>query len=103
MLCVSRFAHYIKLIGREAMGSFQSADEIERRLHDWLQGYVNPNLSSSGDARARHPLVAARVTVREKTGQPGRFGCTVMLQPHFQLDDVAATFRLVTDVVAPRS
>jgi type VI secretion system ImpC/EvpB family protein len=103
MLCVSRFAHYIKLMGREAVGAFRSADEIEQRLHDWLQSYVNPNLSSSGDMRARHPLAAARVTVREKPGQPGSFGCTVMLQPHFQLDDVSATFRLVTDIAAPRS
>jgi type VI secretion system ImpC/EvpB family protein len=103
MLCVSRFAHYIKLIGREAVGAFRSADEIEQRLHEWLQSYVNPNLSSSGDMRARHPLAAARVTVREKPGQPGSFGCTVMLQPHFQLDDVSATFRLVTDIAAPRS
>ena len=103
MLCVSRFAHYIKLMGREAVGAFRSADEIEQRLHEWLQSYVNPNLSSSGDMRARHPLAAARVTVREKPGQPSSFGCTVMLQPHFQLDDVSATFRLVTDIAAPRS
>jgi type VI secretion system ImpC/EvpB family protein len=101
MLCVSRFAHYIKLLGREAVGSFRSAEEIEKRLHDWLQSYVNSNLSSSGDVRARFPLVAARVTVREKPGQPGRFACTVQLQPHFQLDDVAATFRLVTNIAAP--
>jgi type VI secretion system ImpC/EvpB family protein len=101
MLCVSRFAHYIKLLGREAVGSFRSADEIERRLHDWLQTYVNSNLSSTGETRARFPLVAARVAVREKPGHPGSFTCTVQLQPHFQLDDVAATFRLVTDIAAP--
>jgi type VI secretion system protein ImpD/type VI secretion system protein ImpC len=101
MLCVSRFAHYIKLMAREAVGSFHSADEIEQRLHVWLQSYVNSNLSSSGDARARFPLVAANVTVREKPGQPGHFVCTAHLQPHFQLDDVAATFRLVTDIAAP--
>jgi type VI secretion system ImpC/EvpB family protein len=100
MLCVSRFAHYIKLLGREAVGSFRAADEIEQRLHDWLQTYVNSNLSSTGETRARFPLVAARVAVREKPGQPGSFTCTVQLQPHFQLDDVAATFRLVTDIAA---
>jgi type VI secretion system protein ImpD/type VI secretion system protein ImpC len=101
MLCVSRFAHYIKLLGREALGSFRSGDEIERRLHDWLQGYVNSNLSASSEARARFPLAGARVTVREKAGRPGTFTCTVHLLPHFQLDDVAATFRLVTDITAP--
>jgi type VI secretion system ImpC/EvpB family protein len=101
MLCVSRFAHYVKLMGREVVGSFRSCDEIEQRLHDWLQGYVNSNLSSTGETRARFPLVAARVAVREKAGRPGSFTCTVHLQPHFQLDDVAATFRLVTDIAAP--
>jgi type VI secretion system ImpC/EvpB family protein len=101
MLCVSRFAHYIKLLAREAVGSFQTCDEIETRLHDWLQFYVNANLSSTSDARARFPLVGARVAVREKAGRPGTFTCTVHLQPHFQLDDVAATFRLVTDIAAP--
>jgi type VI secretion system ImpC/EvpB family protein len=101
MLCVSRFAHYIKLLGREALGSFRSGDEIEHRLHDWLQGYVNSNLAATSEARARFPLAAARVAVREKAGRPGTFTCTVHLQPHFQLDDVAATFRLVTDIAAP--
>lgn len=101
MLCVSRFAHTIKLLGREAVGSFQTAEGLEQRLHDWLQKYVNPNVSASGEARARCPLAAAQVMVREKAGRPGTFVCTVHLQPHFQLDDVAATFRMVTDFVTP--
>jgi type VI secretion system protein ImpD/type VI secretion system protein ImpC len=101
ILCVSRFAHYIKLLGRNAGGSFRSCDEIETRLHDWLQSYVNSNLSAGSEARARFPLAAARVAVREKPGRPGTFTCTAHLQPDFQLDDVAATFRLVTDIAAP--
>jgi type VI secretion system protein ImpD/type VI secretion system protein ImpC len=101
MLCVSRFAHYVKIIGRDMVGSFKTADEIERRLQAWITGYVNSNLAGGPESRARFPLVAARVSVREKPGQPGVFSCTVLLQPHFQLDDVSATFRLVTDVAAP--
>jgi type VI secretion system protein ImpD/type VI secretion system protein ImpC len=101
MLCVSRFAHCIKLRGRNMVGAFRTADEIERGLHDWLQGYINASPSGSLDQRARYPLVAARVAVREQAGRPGVFGCTVHLQPHFQLDDVTATFRLVTDLAAP--
>jgi type VI secretion system ImpC/EvpB family protein len=101
MLCVSRFAHCIKLRGRDLVGSFRTAAEIERDLHEWLQRYVNSNVSSTGDARARHPLVAADVAIREQPGRPGVFGCIVHLQPHFQLDDVSATFRLVTDIAAP--
>jgi type VI secretion system ImpC/EvpB family protein len=101
MLCVSRFAHYIKIMGREMVGSFKTADEIEARLQKWLIGYVNSNLESGPESRARFPLVAGRVSVRELPGRPGVFGCTMHLQPHFQLDDVAATFRLVTDIAAP--
>ena len=71
------------------------------RLQKWLIGYVNSNLESGPESRARFPLVAGRVSVRELPGRPGVFGCTMHLQPHFQLDDVAATFRLVTDIAAP--
>ncbi|HEY3912440.1 MAG TPA: type VI secretion system contractile sheath large subunit [Stellaceae bacterium] len=101
MLCVSRFAHYVKVMGRDMVGSFKTAEDIEAALQRWLTGYVNSNLAAGPEGRARFPLVAARVSVREKAGRPGVFGCTVLLQPHFQLDDVSATFRLVTDIEAP--
>jgi type VI secretion system ImpC/EvpB family protein len=101
MLCVSRFAHYIKVMGREMVGSFKTAEEIETRLQSWLTGYVNASVTAGPESRSRFPLVAGRVTVREFPGRPGVFGCTMHLQPHFQLDDVAATFRLVTDITAP--
>jgi type VI secretion system protein ImpD/type VI secretion system protein ImpC len=70
-------------------------------LHDWLQGYVNPGSSGGHDLRARFPLAAARISVREQPGRPGVYGCTVHLQPHLQLDDVTATFRLVTEIAGP--
>ncbi len=101
MLCVSRFAHYIKVIGRDMVGSMFTADEIERRLQAWLSGYVNSNVIAGRDSRARHPLKSGRVAVTERPGRPGVFGCVIHLQPHFQLDDLSATFRLVTDIVAP--
>jgi len=85
------------------VGAFRTADEIEHALHDWLQGYVAANLAAGQDARARFPLAAAQVAVREQPGRPGVFGCVVHLQPHFQLDDVSASFRLVTDLTAPRA
>ncbi len=101
MLCVARFAHYVKVMGRDMVGSFQTAEKIEQRLQAWLNGYINASVNAGPDTRARYPLAAGRVTVRERPGRPGVFGCTIQLQPHFQLDDVAATFRLVTEVVAP--
>jgi type VI secretion system ImpC/EvpB family protein len=98
ILCASRFAHYVKVMGRDMVGAFRTADEIERQLQAWLSGYVNASLTAGPESRARYPLVAARATVREKPGRPGVFGCVIQLQPHHQLDNVAGSFRLVTDI-----
>jgi type VI secretion system ImpC/EvpB family protein len=101
MLCVSRFAHYLKMLGRKMVGSFRTSDEIERDLQKWLAGYVNSSLIGGADSRSRYPLVSARVTVKELPGKPGVFGAVILLQPHFQLDDVSATFRLMTEIAQP--
>jgi len=78
------------------VGAFKTADEIERELRECWGGYVNTNVMGVPETRARYPLVSANVSVREPgPGRPGVFGCTVLLQPHFQLDDVSASFRLV--------
>ena len=98
ILCASRFAHHLKMMGRQMVGSFRTQGEIERELQAWLTRYVNGNTSATGDSRARFPLVDGRVEVREHEGKPGSFGCVVRLQPHYQLDDVTATFQLVTDL-----
>lgn len=101
MLCVSRFAHLIKVMGRDMVGSFKTADEIERKLNRWLQEYVNTNINSTGESRARFPLVEGNVQVRERPGKPGVLGCIVRLRPHYQLDDVATAFHLVTEIAPP--
>lgn len=98
ILCASRFAHHLKMMGRQMVGSFRTQGEIERELQAWLSRYVNGNTSATGDSRARFPLVDGRVEVREHEGKPGSFGCVVRLQPHYQLDDVTATFQLVTNL-----
>jgi type VI secretion system protein ImpD/type VI secretion system protein ImpC len=101
MLCVSRFAHCVKMMGREMVGSFRTNDEIESSLQAWVSKYINANLQAGPDMRARFPLVAGTVSVRERPGRPGVFGCTVHLQPHYQLDNVSASFRLMTEIAAP--
>jgi type VI secretion system ImpC/EvpB family protein len=100
MLTVSRFAHYVKMLGREAVGSFRTASEIQHRLQNWLSNYVNASVRGDADLRARYPLVSGQVTVTERPDKPGVFGCTILLQPSFQLDDVSATFRLVTELAS---
>ena len=101
MLCAARFAHLLKVMGRDMVGSFRTADEIERELNRWLQDYVNTNVNSTSELRARFPLVEGNVQVRERPGKPGAFGCTIHLRPHYQLDDVAAAFHVVTEFAAP--
>ncbi|MEA2737647.1 MAG: type secretion system protein ImpD [Acetobacteraceae bacterium] len=101
MLCAARFAHAIKVIVRDMVGTLETPERIEQRLQSWLNGYVNSAISAGPETRARQPLMAGRVTVSERPGRPGAYGCTIHLQPHFQLDDVAATFRLVTEVASP--
>lgn len=101
MLCVSRFAHALKMLGREMVGSFATADEIERRLQNWITEYVNISTAAGPELRARYPLIGASVAVRELPGKPGVYGCIMHLQPHFQLEGLSATFRLVTELTAP--
>jgi type VI secretion system protein ImpD/type VI secretion system protein ImpC len=98
VLCASRFAHHLKMMAREMLGSAVTANEIERRLATWLMTYVNGSQSDDPELRARYPLIDGRVEVRDIPGMPGAFSCNLHLQPHFQLDDVGATFSLVTEV-----
>lgn len=101
MLCVSRIAHCVKIMGRDMVGAYRTAEEIETALQRWLARLTSSMLSGPETA-ARYPLLDARVEVREHPGRPGVFGCIVHLQPHYQLDEVGAAFRLVTDLQAPR-
>lgn len=101
MVCVSRFAHCVKLMGRDMVGSFKTPEDIQRRLQKWLQSFTNIS-ASAGDQGAKYPLRDARVQVTEKPGAPGVYGCIIQLQPHYQLDEVGAAFRLVTDLQAAR-
>jgi type VI secretion system protein ImpD len=98
ILCVSRFAHFIKIIGRERVGSFATPEDCERYLQQWLRQYVTGSDSPSDEMRARFPLREGRVRVHELPGKPGSFACTVHLQPHFQFDDVVSAFKLVTEL-----
>lgn len=98
VLCASRFAHGLKKLGREMVGSSNSADDIERKLQRWLSGYVDGNARAGADTRARYPLSNARIEVHDMPSQPGHYGCTVWLQPHHQLDDISTEFRLTTEL-----
>lgn len=98
ILCVSRFSHYVKVMGRDRVGSFISAEECEQFLQRWLLNYCSAVDGASSEQKAKYPLREGQVTVRETAGRPGVYSCTVHLQPHAQLDQVITSFRLVTEL-----
>lgn len=100
MFCVSRFAHFVKIQVRERIGSYSSAEECEKLLTDWLMSYTLGNDDAALELKARHPLREASVQVRDVPGKPGTFACVIHLKPHFQLDQVFSSFKLVTELNA---
>jgi type VI secretion system ImpC/EvpB family protein len=98
MLCVSRFAHYVKVIGREKTGSFTEVSEFEEYVHRWIVKYVTPDSEATPDVKARHPLREASVQVYPVRGKPGCFDCTLHLSPHYELDEVKASVRLQAEL-----
>lgn len=99
VLCVSRFAHYLKVMARDKVGGFAEPAELERYLNDWVNRYVTPDDQASAEVRAKLPLRAAHVEVREESGTAGAFKMVMWLQPHFQLEQLDATLKLVSTVV----
>jgi predicted component of type VI protein secretion system len=86
------------VIARDKVGSFTEAPAFQRFLTEWVNQYVTPDDQASADVRARLPLRAAQVEVREESGTAGSYQVVMRLQPHFQLDRLDATLRLVTTV-----
>jgi type VI secretion system protein ImpD len=100
--CVSRFAHTIKMIGRDRAGSYTSADELEKLLDRWLRGYSVSNEDAAIEIQARQPLRDIAVSVREIPGKPGSYSSVIHLRPHFQLDELSTSLKLVTEIAGNR-
>lgn len=101
MLCVARFAHYIKIIARDLVGSTGSPSEIEARLQRWLNSYTSTGDRLTAEMQARYPLQEARIRAADVPGRPGAVECSVWLKPHFQIDQAVSEFHLVTVVAQP--
>lgn len=97
-LCVSRFAHYLKVLGRDRVGGYRSPAECEAQLQRWLHGYTMATEGASDELRARFPLRNGSVSVRARPGEPGRYYSIIRLQPHFQLDQLVTGMRLITEL-----
>jgi type VI secretion system protein ImpC len=101
IMAVSRFAHYLKAMMRDKIGSFMSRTEAEIYLNRWINTYVIPDDTASPAMKARCPLREARVDVTEIKGKPGAYRAVAFLRPHFQLDELTVSLRLVADLPAP--
>jgi type VI secretion system protein ImpC len=101
VLAASRFAHYIKVIMRDKVGSFQTRGDIETYLNNWIADYVLINETAPQATKARFPLGEARVDVTEVPGKPGAYQATCFLRPHFQMEELTASIRLVAELPAP--
>ena len=101
IFAVSRFAHYLKAIMRDKIGGFASRSEVEGFLNRWIANYVVSNDSAGFAIKAQHPLREARVDVSEIPGKPGCYRAVAFLRPHFQLDELSMSLRLVAELPAP--
>ena len=102
VLCVSRFAHYIKVLGRDKVGAAGEPEELERFLENWLARYVTTDSEATPETKARFPLREARVEVRQELGKPGAYQCVMHLSPHYELEELSASVKIATELSAPR-
>jgi len=101
VLASSRFAHYLKVIMRDKVGSFMTRDNVQTYLNNWIADYVLVNDNAPQEIKAQYPLREARIDVSEVAGKPGAYRATVFLRPHFQLEELTASIRLVATLPPP--
>ena len=101
MLCVSRFAHYVKVLARDKLGAFTEYEDFQRFLQNWIVRYVTNDHEASPEVKARYPLRDAEVRVEPLPGKPGSYHCQMRLLPHYELDELQAAVRVVAEL-SPR-
>ena len=101
MMAMSRFAHYLKSIMRDKIGSFMTRKDCEDFLNRWITKYVVSTEDAGQEIKARFPLKEARVEVAEVPGKPGVYKAIAFLKPHFQLDELTVSLRLVAELPPP--
>ncbi len=98
IMCTSRFAHYLKVMARDKIGSFMEAKDCAEWLNDWIRQYCCDPNGASDETKAKYPLADARVDVREIKGRPGWYEAVAYLRPHYQLETLSTSLRLVAEV-----
>jgi type VI secretion system protein ImpC len=97
LFATCRFGHFLKCIVRDKIGSFKERGDMETWLNNWIMQYVEPDpANATEEAKARRPLAAAEVTVSEVEGNPGYYSSNFYLRPHYQLEGLTVSLRLVS-------
>jgi type VI secretion system protein ImpC len=98
ILATARFAHFLKVIARDKIGSFMQAEDCERWLNRWISNYVNANPKADQEMKARYPLREARVEVKEIPGKPGSYNAVAYLRPWLQMEELTTSLRMVARI-----
>lgn len=98
VLCASRFAHYLKVMIRDKVGSYATEQECEQFLTRWIHKYTTGRDDLSWEMRAQYPLRDARLTVREIPGKPGQYLCVIYLKPHYIAENLVSELKLTTEL-----
>jgi len=98
MMATSRFAHYLKVMARDKIGSFMEASDCENWLNRWIQNYVNPIEGAGQESRAKYPLREARIEVKEVPGKPGVYNAVAHLRPWLQMEELTTSMRMVARI-----
>ncbi|MEP9379118.1 type VI secretion system contractile sheath large subunit [Aquabacter sp. CN5-332] len=100
IMATSRFAHYLKIMGRDKVGAFMEASDCEAWLNRWIINYVNGNPDAGQEMKAKYPLAEAKVEVREIPGKPGSYNAVAWLRPWLQMEELTTSLRMVARIPA---
>jgi type VI secretion system protein ImpC len=104
LFATTRFAHYLKCMVRDKVGSYKSRDDMQRWLKKWIDQYVDYSAAHSSEAeKARKPLAAADVVIEEDPENPGYYKSRFFLKPHYQLEGLSVSLRLVSKLPSEKS
>ncbi len=98
LMATGRFAHYLKVMARDKIGSFMEAPDVEKWLNRWITNYVNANENAGQEMKARYPLREARIEVREIPGRPGAYNAIAYLRPWLQMEELTTSMRMVARI-----
>ncbi len=98
IMASSRFAHYLKVLARDKIGSFMEASDCEKWLNRWIKNYVNSNENAGQETKARYPLREAKVEVKEIPGKPGSYNAVAYLRPWLQMEELTTSLRMVARI-----